>query len=104
MSVFRIGDTVTVTIKGEVTGTYLDNITVQEERSGVSHYLSPDGVTSVEKHAPAYVPGKAYVDADGDVCIRLAVMDSQGRVWVDAYGNLATEDWVTLPVKELVEA
>lgn len=96
---FDEGTKVKVTIEGDVISDANGVIAVKEKVSGRRHWLYRAGITTVEGAEQELIPGKAYVDADGDVLLRL---EGQGdHVWVDAYGSFCRDDFATRPVRLL---
>jgi len=108
----KVGDRIKVSFKGVIRNVRdYDHrgCTHIETDSGHNHYVyfggqftsgkeTPQGVTVelVEPPEPAYLTGRAYIDADGDVFIR-----NYDDGWTSASGTKYTDSYASRPLRLL---
>lgn len=104
MSEYDEGKNVKVTVVGEVRSDNGSIICVKEQNTGRDHYFYKSMVTDLAEVEAPLIEGQAYVDGDGDVVIyRREQSDPKvaERPWVDGWGVLCPDEYVTRPVRLL---
>ena len=108
LTAYRKGDQVKVTIDGTIQSddSQHDACHKIKDGNGFNHYIflrsgsdyGDSCTVETVKKAESFTAGKAYVDSDGDVCIRTP------DGWIDSNGRNHSDGWATRPVKPLEEA